>query len=50
MTQFEKLVAYTNARLATAGLVLSDVGLQSMLERFNKSEANGGYSDYWKNL
>lgn len=50
MTQFDKLIQYTEKRLATANLKLSDLGKAEMLKRFNKSEDNGGYSQYWHEL
>ena len=50
MTQFDKLVEYTNNRIKTSGFKLSKLGIAEMQKRFNKSESNGGYSDYWHNL
>ena len=50
MTQFDKLIAFTNKRIATAGLQLTAFGKAEMLKRFNKKEAEGGYSDYWRAL
>ena len=50
MNAFNKLLAYTEARLATNGLCLSEYGKAKLLERFNKDEADGGFSPYWHNL
>ena len=50
MTQLDKLIVYINDRLSTAGLSLSEFGKQEVAERFSKSESQGGYSDYWRNL
>jgi len=50
MSQFDKLIEYTNSRLASAGLVLSAHGVEEMYKRFNKKESEGGYSNYWKQL
>jgi len=50
MTQFDKLIAYTEKQLAPTGLKLSQLGKDEMAKRFAKSEANGGYSAYWKSL
>jgi hypothetical protein len=47
---FEELVLYTEQSLAKSGLKISDLGNQEMKKRFAKSENDGGYSDYWKNL
>lgn len=49
-TQLDKLLVYINARLATAGLTLSEKGKEAIYERWNKSEATGGYSEYWRTL
>lgn len=50
MTQFNKLVKYTNDRLATVSMQLSDYGIAEMLKRFHKKESEGGYSNYWRTL
>jgi len=50
MIQFDKFLKYTNERLATAGLTLSDYGIEELRKRFNKPEAEGGYSTYWHTL
>ena len=50
MIQFDKLITYTEARLATAGLTLSDYGIEEMRKRFNKPESEGGYSLHWSTL
>jgi len=50
MIQFDKLVAYVESRLASEGLTLSKHGKDEMFKRFNKTEANGGYSIYWSTL
>ena len=47
MTQFDKLINYTNKRLATAGFELTEFAKAEMLKRFNKPEDQGGYSSYW---
>jgi len=48
MTNLNNLINYIEQRLATADLELSQYGKDEVVKRFNKSEANGGYSDYWK--
>ena len=50
MTQLDKLIAYTELRLATVNLKLSDFGKAAIAKRFAKPEADGGYSVYWHNL
>lgn len=49
-TQLDILLEYINKRLATAGLTLSDKGEEHVYKLWNKSEANGGYSEYWRTL
>ena len=60
----DDIVTYINRRLntpvgrsllnkdytTTEGLCLSPAGEKSVRERFNKSENEGGYSSYWKNI
>ena len=50
MTQFDKLIAYTEALLSPAGFELSKYGKDEMRKRFNASVSNGGYSEYWHKL
>ncbi len=48
--QLVKLLDHINASINVAGLKLSDYGEAEVISRWNKSEANGGYSAYWRNL
>jgi len=48
MDNFNKLINYTQQRLATAGLTLSEHGIAEMLKRWKLPENQGGYSNYWK--
>jgi hypothetical protein len=53
---FEHFVQYTNSRLncasvdssRTTGLCLSEFGEKELKKRWDKSETDGGVSDYWK--
>jgi len=46
--KLQHLINYTQQRLATANLQLSDHGKAEIIKRFKLPSDKGGYSSYWK--
>lgn len=46
--QVEEFIEYTESRLKTANLVLSEFGKSEISKRWKQKPDQGGYSNYWK--
>lgn len=44
------MIEYINKLMSRDQLKLSDAGEKSVRDRWKKSEAEGGYSEYWKEV
>lgn len=48
--QSGEIVTYVNNSLGKSGLKLSEAGEKAILERYKKSEKDGGFSEHWRNI
>ena len=46
----EELITYTEKSLSKSSLCLSELAKAEMKKRYAKSETEGGYSKYWKEI